>query len=260
MRHEVNFTKNETIVVLLCVFLLVTNIGAIDRTGRRRAKEMVCLSNLHQWGTIFQMFTNDNEGYFNGGWNLDGTESWMNVLRPYYKDNWALLVCPEAANTNMTWGTFAAWQRSINLPEIGQHYFVGSYGINSWTNNVTADRGQHLEEWFWKSVHSIKGKDNIPVFLDSTWPDSWPLTTDAPPEFDGQATMGGFREIAHFCINRHNGSTNSLFMDWSARKIGLKELWTLKWHRNYTTEGPWTKAGGVQPYDWPQWMRNFKDY
>jgi hypothetical protein len=24
--------------------------------------------------------------------------------------------------------------------------------------------------------------------------------------------------------------------------------------------GPWTKAGGVQPDDWPEWMRGFKDY
>jgi hypothetical protein len=23
---------------------------------------------------------------------------------------------------------------------------------------------------------------------------------------------------------------------------------------------PWTKAGGVQPSAWPEWMRNFKDY
>ena len=38
------------------------------------------------------------------------------------------------------------------------------------------------------------------------------------------------------------------------------ELWTLKWHRNFDTTGPWTKAGGVQPADWPEWMRRFKDY
>jgi hypothetical protein len=49
-------------------------------------------------------------------------------------------------------------------------------------------------------------------------------------------------------------------MDWSVRKVGLKELWTLKWHRNFDTSGPWTKAGGVKPDDWPKWMRNFRDY
>ena len=51
-----------------------------------------------------------------------------------------------------------------------------------------------------------------------------------------------------------------LFMDWSVRKVGLKELWTLKWSRDFDTAGPWTLAGGVKPEDWPAWMQRFKDY
>ena len=74
-------------------------------------------------------------------------------------------------------------------------------------------------------------------------------TAERPPRFDGE-----------FCINRHEGGVNSLFLDWSVRKVGLKELWTLKWHRGFDTAGKWTKAGGVQPEDWPVWMRGFKDY
>jgi hypothetical protein len=49
-------------------------------------------------------------------------------------------------------------------------------------------------------------------------------------------------------------------MDWSVRKVGLKELWTLKWYRQFDIANPWTRAGGVKPEDWPEWMRNFKDY
>jgi hypothetical protein len=44
------------------------------------------------------------------------------------------------------------------------------------------------------------------------------------------------------------------------RRVGLKELWLLKWHPLFDTAGPWTKAGGVQREDWPPWMRRFKDY
>ena len=50
------------------------------------------------------------------------------------------------------------------------------------------------------------------------------------------------------------------FMDGSSRPVGVKELWTLKWYRGYPPAGPWTMAGGVQPEDWPAWMRKFKDY
>jgi len=49
-------------------------------------------------------------------------------------------------------------------------------------------------------------------------------------------------------------------LDWSAGRIGLKELWTLKWNMQFNTANEWTKAGCVQPEDWPEWMRNLKDY
>jgi len=64
----------------------------------------------------------------------------------------------------------------------------------------------------------------------------------------------------HFCLDRHNGWTNFLFMDWSARHVGLKEIWTLKWHKNFDTAGPYTRAGGMQPSDWPAWLSKYKEY
>ncbi|MHC4521519.1 MAG: H-X9-DG-CTERM domain-containing protein [Planctomycetota bacterium] len=66
--------------------------------------------------------------------------------------------------------------------------------------------------------------------------------------------------MARCCIDRHKAAVNCLFMDGSVRRVGLKQLWTLKWHRQFDTAGPWTKAGGVQPTDWPEWMRDYKDY
>jgi prepilin-type processing-associated H-X9-DG protein len=62
------------------------------------------------------------------------------------------------------------------------------------------------------------------------------------------------------CVDRHDGFVNAVFCDWSVDSVGLKELWTLKWHRTYNTNGPWTKAGGVVPSDWPLWMNRYKDY
>ena len=278
MKTKLALTSKDILVILGCIAFLLLNIGFIDRTGRRRAKEMVCLSNLQQWGTMFQMFTNDNDGYFNRGWDIGEEGLWMNALRPYYKDNWHLLMCPEASNESVFWGTFGTWQRYVDLPGGGEYYYVGSYGINSWTNNMSRDRGARLKEWFWKRVYDTmciesgtlrtpSGKtastNNIPVFADSTWHDAWPRHFDSPapsPDAYGIGNMGGAGEMNHFCIDRHNGAINILFMDFSVRKVGLKELWTLKWPRAYNTAGPWTKAGGVRPDDWPHWMRNFKEY
>ncbi|HUV65873.1 MAG TPA: hypothetical protein VMW24_18395 [Sedimentisphaerales bacterium] len=61
-------------------------------------------------------------------------------------------------------------------------------------------------------------------------------------------------------MDRHSGYVNYLFADFSVRKVGLKELWSFKWNRTFNTSNVWTWAGGVQPEDWPAWMRGFKDY
>jgi hypothetical protein len=71
----------------------------------------------------------------------------------------------------------------------------------------------------------VKNPNRIPSFGDCAINGATPLAGDQPPEFDG-----------------------------------LKELWTLKWHKKYDINGPWTIAGSVQTSDWPQWMRHFKDY
>jgi len=88
---------------------------------------------------------------------------------------------------------------------------------------------------------------------------------EGPPQIESERS---WIEWGSFCMNRHNGYINGLFLDWSVRKIGLKELWTLKWYSDFDTwysddfdtSNSWTRAGGVQPEDWPEWMRNFKDY
>ncbi|MHC4120218.1 MAG: hypothetical protein ACYSWO_22220 [Planctomycetota bacterium] len=265
MKEVGKFSKTDAAVVSCCALLVLMNIGAFGGAGRRRAKSVVCLSNLHQWGRMFEMFTNDNDGYFNRGWDVGETDLWMNALRPYYGDNWNLLLCPAAVDvitSSSDWNVHKAAWRDTDLPGGGEHRYVFSYSINSWTNNMHSSRGNRLESSFWKGVRDLEGAENIPVFADGTWHDAWPRHTDAPPPHPRAFGIGnmGMGEINHFCIDRHDGAVNVLFMDWSASKTGLKQLWTLKWHRQFNTAGPWTTAGGVLPNDWPMWMTNFKDY
>jgi prepilin-type processing-associated H-X9-DG protein len=113
---------------------------------------------------------------------------------------------------------------------------------------------------FWETW-VFKDTTNVPVLMDSSWAAGLPDSNDPPPKYDDyRGAQEGSWAMHDFCINRHDGGINGLFMDWSVRKVGLKELWTLKWHRKYDTAGPWTKASGVRPQDWPKWMRRFRDY
>jgi len=250
--------KWDAVFLVLCLGLLFSSLGAVGPSGRRRAKEFVCLANLHRWGTVFEAFVEDNDGYFLSG-NGGGIGFWwIETLWPYHEDR-RLLLCPQAPSPVLgpepPNPAFLAWQANE---------YVGSYGVNGWVCNVRDEWGvwgRSPGSEYWKRP-DVQGSGNIPVFGGMWWVDAWPRAVDVPPAAGGMLLPDrpNLNEMQRLCVNRHNGAENLLFMDFSARKVGLKELWTLKWHRSYNTEGPWTKAGGALPSDWPQWMRPFKDY
>ena len=275
MSNRRGFTLIELLVVIAIIALLMAILMPALNRVKGQAQKVSCQARLKQWGLIFKLYTDDHDGYFN---NRDVTGGlWMSAFQSYYKDDNQMLLCPTATRlmeNPMDWGTFKA--AYLDVP--GYDTYVFSYGINSWTNSVEQDRaGGRFLEWFWRNTQNnttvipdtrqIEGKlvstNMIPVFGDSTWYDAWPRHTDTPSQTGdafGIMDQGTSQEMNHFCINRHDGFVNLLFMDWSTRNVGLKELWTLKWNRGYVTNGPWTKAGGVRPEDWPEWLRRFKDY
>ncbi len=265
-RFLTGFTLIELLVVIAIIALLMAILMPALARVKKQAQSVSCQARLRQWGLMFKFYTDDYDGYFNEGWGDNETTLWMNALRPYYKDNWNMLLCPTATRvmaSTADWGTFKAAQRDVDLPGGGSYIYTFSYSINSWTNYMHGDRGDRKEEWFWKNTQNVKGANKIPVFGDATWHDAWPRHTDQPaPHMDafGIGNQGVSGEMNHFCIDRHNGFVNMLFMDWSIRSVGLKENWTLKWHRAFDTMGPFTRAGGIQPEDWPTWLRRYKDY
>ena len=267
MKKKQAFTLIELLVVIAIIALLMAILMPALRRVKKQSQATVCLVNLRQWGNIFAMYTDDNDGFFMAPWQA-GT-SWPNVLESYYKDK-KFCLCPAATKLTSegvtgslpsarAWG---AWPGMVQGHYINGVY--GSYGINAWVHNQPKDAPDNLwgqpEVYKWKTMNVIKNTNNIPLFLDCMVPASAPDDTDYPPSFEGLWEPGSPSGMCNFCINRHDGYINGVFFDFSVRRIGLKELWHLKWHREYDTNGPWTKAGGVQPSDWSEWMRKFKDY
>jgi prepilin-type N-terminal cleavage/methylation domain-containing protein/prepilin-type processing-associated H-X9-DG protein len=277
------FTLIELLVVIAIIALLMSILMPALAHVKKQAQSVACMSRLKSWGMIYKLYTDDNAGYFHEGWGYgqhpqdkgraeDGL--WMNSLRPYYKDD-KMRFCPTATRIvegATDWGTFKAWRTpglmSNRYPASGEGpdiYWTGSYGTSNWTDTVTQDRsGGRLKEWFWKCTQNIKKNTNeVPVLGDNTWHDAWPQHIDTPmstPWDSGWGDKGTAGEMNQFCIDRHNGWTNLAFADWSVRHVGLKELWTLRWHAGYNVNGPWTKRGGVTPSDWPRWLQKYKDY
>jgi prepilin-type processing-associated H-X9-DG protein len=254
MKLKTAIAKRDLIVALCCVFFLLANLGAIGGSGRRRAKEAVCLSNLRQLGTAFQMYTGDNEGFFQeglGGRSAD-THWWMATLKPYYK-NKDLCLCPMAVRRGADVGlgelgaTFYAWSAQYWLTP-GTY---GSYGINGWVEH----RETEIPGLDWMAAHrwrtpNVAGAENVPLLLDCMWIDGWPRHNQEPPEYDDQPA-NQVSSMGRFCINRHNEHINTLFLDFSVSKIPLKCLWRLKWDRKFDLNYPLPT--------WPPWMMEFPE-
>jgi len=138
----------------------------------------------------------------------------------------------------------------------------GSYGINCWVCDPRPGEEPHPErgspDFFFRGPN-VAGAGYAPLFLEAQRYNGVALETDRPPSYSGEP-WNNDNQMGRYCLNRHDGYAGCLFLDFSARKVGLKELWTLKWHRKYNQAGLYTLGGGAIASDWPPWMQAFKDY
>jgi prepilin-type N-terminal cleavage/methylation domain-containing protein/prepilin-type processing-associated H-X9-DG protein len=256
------FTLIELLVVIAIIALLMAILLPTLQRVRRQAKAVACQSKVRQWGPIFAMYTDDNNGRFFGD---TPPYYWVATMEDYCPDFNDMLLCPMAVKPKPSayktpWvepgGKFLAWLSKPDPPNGVLRYYLGSYGLNEWVMAVReSPYGPDRLRCFWGNC-LIGGASNVPVLLDSAVNSMVVEPFFPPPEYEDAP----WSLMSCFCINRHGGYVNGLFLDWSVRRIGLKELWTLKWHRQFDTANAWTKAGGVKPEDWPPWMRKFKDY
>jgi len=251
------FTLIELLVVIAVIALLMAILLPVLGRVRSQARAVVCQSNLRQWGVVFSMYMNENDG--KSFTPLDN-DRWPYTLRAYYADSNDLLLCPVATRQEDTPDPLRAhdcyvgsastpWKMRTWWPE---RPFCGSYGLN-----------HNFAPCCWSASYQVGGEPlrvspTMPVLLDCISPSARANHRYWPPEYEGEYTWSA--NMKHFCINRHDAHVNGLFLDASVRKIGLKELWVLDWSPLFDTAGPWTTAGGVEPGDWPKWMRGFKDY
>jgi hypothetical protein len=252
---------------------------------------------LRQWGTVLALYAQDHEGHLPcnsdgsaGAWLLRGALLSFNNKDPnapqdslfhfrtkhiaccpvatrYYPDNRdfsfpisslpSFNVGPADIHLGSPDLSYPAWVIRAPAPPL-----VGSYGLNRFLfrphfqSTLTFVPPSELSRGV--DIFSLRSKANVPVVLDSAAPYGGPPAASVGPP---SPSDGSFGKLSWpFCVSRHDHFVNTVFLDWSVRRIDLKELWTLKWFQDFDTNGPWTRAGGVKPERWPLWMRGLKDY
>ena len=252
MSRTRGFTLVELLVVIAIIALLMSILmPSLSRT-KRQAKLVICQSQLKEWASCFSMYTDDNDSSFMPGRDQNHwKETWWAILEPCYRDR-ELLCCPMANNPDKPaypdYGNFGVWP-----PRWFPDGFYGSYGINEWVCNPYKKASSiEAEEFknFWRTTQVV-GAAYIPLLLDSWWDQAWAHYYDDVPDYPGQWEGVGGNDMAHFCHIRHGYYINALFMDYTVRKMSLKCLWNLKWHRAYP-ESP-------DPPVWKDWMRDFPE-
>lgn len=251
------FTLIELLVVIAVIGILLTVALPALKKAKKKAQEIICKSNLHQWGVVFLTYTQENDNQFwieKNVW-LTGERQggWMPYLSSIYGNTDKLRLCPSASRSTSPSGgigtTFTRWGGEIMVA----HQFgedpeknYGSYGINLWINKVTNEqpgwRGR--PDLQWQTTLISESTASVPMVADCTWfgtnPDEYntvggnPAPTkdfweSLPPDEPGNWN----RDMARLTIDRHNKGINMTFMDGSTKKVDLNDLWQFNWYRDY---------------------------
>lgn len=260
------FTLLELLVVIAIMAILLGIVIPSLKMAKEQTRTVVCRTNLRQFGLLYSMYAGDNKQSLPAGWNSG--KMWMVNLIEYYEGADDIRLCPSATILLHTVpgnvaGTFTAWGKyghpdyfNGSIPLWGQKDQYGSYGVNGWAHNPPDEGvpGTYTilpddRPLYWRTIQA-RGATQIPLMGDCMWDGSTPRETDAPPWIPGVQVSGS--GMSDFCIDRHQGWVNMLFLDFSSRKVGLKELWKLPWHTK------WNSA--IATPNWPEWMEPYRDF
>ena len=284
-RRRTGFTLIELLVVIAIIGLLMSIMMPALTMAKKLAKDTMCMARLRQWGLVFHIYLEENNGKFPPESHFTRNKGLRKLVKykkrhkrapeplagkpsggdGHYSDRYDDEYYDEYTYSEMFYCPSA---RKI-IEDGGKHPFAtfryanSSYGLNLWLGCWGGGgRGGRFKHYWFPS--RIKHPEEIPMFMDCFYdpaPDDCDPTVyhwDSAPKYDGQLPYGGLHEMWRVCMNRHSGGINCTFRDFSARKVGLKELWEIKWSADWFTD-PIGNPDYKTPI-WPEWMKKFKDY
>lgn len=277
------FTLIELLVVISIIALLLSILMPSLSMVKKQSRTLVCQTKNRQWGIMFELYAADNDDKFCPSWTpANWDKDWHDYLRLYSELDYDIMLCPEATKIancqwfpaelreNAVWPR-AAWVDATNYQPGDkpiEDYDYGSYTYNSWATSIPEndDSGyldyakKLLSSNCWIKTSNIFNRNNVPLITDGKWPSTWVDDTNYPPAYPlNEIPWANVdNNIERVCSDRHYGYIAAVFADGSSRKVGIKELWRLKWHRSFNIRNDWAVNQGER--NWPEWMSEFKNY
>ncbi len=240
------FTLIELLVVIAIIALLMAIIMPSLSKAKEVSRRVICSSNLKQLTTAALAYSQENDDQVVPAIDQNG-DLWLASILEYCGDP-EIKMCPSVKKEPTGFIDGSAGQGPLGGrwaridPETGACYeywqsqsidetiHTSSYGMNGYAQYPQDHIWGSRELFFGKITEAMSFK--IPLFAPDIWRSGYPGDSNAGfNAIPGAGAMGN--HIERFVFIRHEDRNNITFLDGHVERVYLKEMGTLKWHRQW---------------------------